>query len=246
MPEHGSARHGAPGNVFVPHQYEEKLVDLGEIDLNYAEAGSPDKPALLLVPSQSESWWGYEKAMSLLVDDFHVFAVDLRGQGRSTWTPGRYSLDNFGNDLVRFIDQVVGRPVVVSGNSSGGVLAAWLAAFARPGQVRAALAEDAPFFASEFEPQGRAHDPPSRRTHRRELEGLPRRPVVGRRLRWLPQGDALVRDPDAPANPAARRGTTEHAGIRPGVGPRVLHQHGRLDLGQHVVVGTGLQRQVGS
>ncbi|MGP3943718.1 alpha/beta fold hydrolase [Streptomyces sp. 6N106] len=37
--------------------------------------------------------------MGLLAENFHVYAVDLRGQGRSSWTPKRYSLDNFGNDL---------------------------------------------------------------------------------------------------------------------------------------------------
>jgi hypothetical protein len=36
-------------------------------------------PALLLVPGQSESWWGYEAAMGLLAKYFQVFAVDLRG-----------------------------------------------------------------------------------------------------------------------------------------------------------------------
>jgi hypothetical protein len=48
--------------------------------------------------------------MRLLADRHQAYAVDLRGQGRSTWTPGRYSLDLFGNDLVRFIDRVIGRP----------------------------------------------------------------------------------------------------------------------------------------
>jgi pimeloyl-ACP methyl ester carboxylesterase len=75
--------------TFVPRDYPEKTVDLGEVTMNYAGAGSPDAPPLLL-----------EK-------DFHVFAVDLRGQGRSTWTPGRYTLDNMGNDLVRFIATVM-------------------------------------------------------------------------------------------------------------------------------------------
>ena len=103
-------------------------------------------------PEQTGSWWGYEEAMRLLSADFHVFAVDLRGQGRTSWTPKRYSLDNFGNDLVRFIALVVQRPVLAAGNSSGGLLAAWLSAFAMPGQIRAALCEDAPFFASELVP----------------------------------------------------------------------------------------------
>ena len=138
--------------TFVPHAYEERAVDLGEISMNYAEAGSKASPALLLIPGQTESWWGYEKAMALLAKDFHVFAVDLRGQGRSSWTPGRYTLDNMGNDLVRFISVVVQRPVISSGCSSGGLLSAWLSAFALPGQLRGAVWEDPPFFASETRP----------------------------------------------------------------------------------------------
>jgi pimeloyl-ACP methyl ester carboxylesterase len=135
--------------TFVPHAFEEHIVDLGEIRMNYATAGEPSKPALLLIPSQSESWWGYERAMPMLAEHFQVFAVDLRGQGRSTWTPGRYTVDVMGGDLVRFIDLVIARPVIVSGLSSGGVLAAWLSAYAKPGQIRAAAYEDPPLFASE-------------------------------------------------------------------------------------------------
>jgi pimeloyl-ACP methyl ester carboxylesterase len=90
--------------------------------------------------------------MPRLAEHFEVFAVDLRGQGRSTRTPGRYTLDNIGNDLVRFIDVVIGRPTIVSGLSSGGVLSAWLSAYAKPGQVVAACYEDPPLFASEVRP----------------------------------------------------------------------------------------------
>lgn len=138
--------------VFVAHRYPEHLVDLGEIRMNYVVAGDPSTPAILLIPAQTESWWGYEDAITLLAETHQVFAVDLRGQGRSTWTPGRYSLDLFGGDLVRFIDLVIDRPVVVSGLSSGGTVAAWLSAFATPGQVIAAVYEDAPLFASEANP----------------------------------------------------------------------------------------------
>jgi pimeloyl-ACP methyl ester carboxylesterase len=139
-------------DIFVPHAFDEQLIDLGEIRMNYATVGEPDRPALLLVPAQTESWWGYEQAMPLLAEHFQVHAVDLRGQGRTTRTPGRYTLDNMGNDLVRFIDLVIGRPAIVSGNSSGGVLAAWLAAYAKPGQLRGAVCEDPPLFSSEVNP----------------------------------------------------------------------------------------------
>lgn len=139
--------------AFVPHAYEERSVDLGEVAMNHTVVGDPGRPALLLIPGQTESWWGYERAIALLAKDFQVFAVDLRGQGRSTRTPGRYSLDTMGNDLVRFIDRVIGRPTIVSGNSSGGVLAAWLSAYAMPGQIRGVCCEDAPLFSSETLPR---------------------------------------------------------------------------------------------
>src|SRR4029077_16706475 len=110
-----------PGETYVPHGFDEHLVDLGEVQMNFATVGDATKPALLLVPGQTESWWGYEGALELLADHFQAYAVDLRGQGRSSRTPGRYTLDLMGNDLVRFIDTVIGRPTIVSGLSSGGV-----------------------------------------------------------------------------------------------------------------------------
>lgn len=141
-----------PDETYVAHSIQEQLVDLGEVELNYATLGDASKPALLLVPGQTESWWGYEAVMPKLAERFQVFAVDLRGQGRSTRTPGRYTLDLIGGDLVRFLDLVVGRPAIVAGLSSGGVLTAWLTAYAKPGQVVAAVYEDPPLFSSEVRP----------------------------------------------------------------------------------------------
>ena len=142
----------AQRDVFVKHAYEERSVNLGEVAMNYVVSGQAANPALLLIPGQTESWWGFEKAIALLDKDFQVFAVDLRGQGRSTWTPRRYTLDNMGNDLVRFIALVIKRPVITSGCSSGGVLSAWLSAFAMPGQLRGSHYEDPPLFSSETNP----------------------------------------------------------------------------------------------
>jgi pimeloyl-ACP methyl ester carboxylesterase len=141
-----------PAATYVPHAFAEQTIDTGEAVINYAVAGSPDKPAVLLIPGQTESWWGYEQAMPLLKEHFQTFAVDLRGQGRSNRTPGRYTLDNFGNDMVRFIALAIKRPVVVSGLSSGGVIAAWLSAYAMPGTVRGAVYEDPPLFSSAVNP----------------------------------------------------------------------------------------------
>lgn len=146
----GSYRFGPdhPSETYVPHAFPEQAIDAGEVTINYAVAGAPDKPALLLIPGQTESWWGYEQAMGLLKEHFQAFAVDLRGQGRSSRTPRRYTLDNFGDDLVRFIGLVIRRPVIISGLSSGGVISAWLSAYAMPGAIRGAHYEDPPLFSS--------------------------------------------------------------------------------------------------
>ena len=141
-----------PDITYIPHKYSEHLFNTGDAVINYAATGSPDKPAIVLIPGQTESWWGYEKAMGILENHFQAFAVDLRGQGRSSRTPGRYTYDNFGNDIVKFITFVVARPVVVSGLSSGGVIAAWLSAYAPPGMIRGAHYEDPPMFSSEVNP----------------------------------------------------------------------------------------------
>ncbi|QQM40804.1 hypothetical protein [Streptomyces liliifuscus] len=48
--------------IYVPHGHPEQTVDLCEVRMNYAGARDPELPAMLLVPAQTESWWGYEDA----------------------------------------------------------------------------------------------------------------------------------------------------------------------------------------
>jgi pimeloyl-ACP methyl ester carboxylesterase len=57
--------------------------------------------------------------------------------------------NQIGADLGDFIEKQIGGPVYVTGNSSGGLLAAWLAAN-RPTLVKAALLEDPPLLSSEY------------------------------------------------------------------------------------------------
>jgi len=65
--------------TYVPDAFAEQTIDTGEAVINYATVGAPEKPALLLIPGQAESWWGYEQAMAFF---------DAPGQGgRSACTP---------------------------------------------------------------------------------------------------------------------------------------------------------------
>lgn len=112
--------------------------------VNYGE-GPDSGPALLLIHGQSVEWEDYAPVLPGLSRKFHVFAVDCYGHGQSSHDPSLYSCGANGEALVRFIDGVVGESCFVSGHSSGGILAAWLAANA-PRQVRGVVLEDPPLF----------------------------------------------------------------------------------------------------
>jgi pimeloyl-ACP methyl ester carboxylesterase len=130
----------------IPDGFTEKQFDTGEVVLNYVE-GPDNGPPLLLIPGQMESWQGYKPVLPALSERFHVLAVDVRGNGKSTWTTGHYSYNECGNDLRIFLNDVIGEPSVVSGLSSGAVLTVWLAAN-DPDMVLAIISEDPPIFSS--------------------------------------------------------------------------------------------------
>lgn len=109
--------------------FEEHKFDTGEVIMNYVTSPSADLP-LVLIPGQAMSWGNYQLVLPKLSGHFEVYAVDLRGHGKSGWTPGAYTFNNLGRDITTFIDRIVGRPAIVSGHSSGGVLAVWLGAYA--------------------------------------------------------------------------------------------------------------------
>jgi pimeloyl-ACP methyl ester carboxylesterase len=130
----------------LPDGFSEKQFNTDGVTLNYVEG--PDNGApFLLIPGQMESWQGYKLVMPELAEHYHVYSVDLRGHGKSTRTPGQYSYNFCGQDLKVFLEQVVKEPTIVSGLSSGAVLAVWLGAYA-PDSVRAVISEDPPMFSS--------------------------------------------------------------------------------------------------
>lgn len=128
--------------------FAEQRFNTGEINLNYV-VGPDHGPALVLVPAQMASWESYSKVLIPLARSFQVFAVDVRGHGRSDWTTGDYSWASVGRDMTAFLNGVVKRPALVSGNSSGGLIALWLVANL-PECVTAIILEDAPVFSAEM------------------------------------------------------------------------------------------------
>jgi pimeloyl-ACP methyl ester carboxylesterase len=127
----------------------EKTAQVGDVNFNYAE-GPDNGPALLLLHAQTLDWYTYSKVLPELSIKFHVFAVDYPGHGKTT-VQGEYPMtaNRIGTDLVKFIETVIRKSVYVTGNSSGGLLTAWIAAN-KPDMVKAIVLEDPPLFSSEF------------------------------------------------------------------------------------------------
>jgi len=127
----------------------EKAVKVGDVNFNYAE-GRNNGPALLLLHAQTLDWNTYSEVLPKLSQKYHVFAVDYPGHGK-TICPDHYNMtvNQIGSDMANFIETVIGEPVYVTGNSSGGLLTVWLAAN-KPDLVKAIVLEDPPLFSSEY------------------------------------------------------------------------------------------------
>lgn len=128
--------------------FQEFQFDTGEIKFNYV-VGPDNGPPLVLIPAQMGMWESYQKVLVPLSNDFQVFALDIRGHGKSSWTPGEYSWRIIGEDMEAFLTGVVKRPAMIAGNSSGGIIALWCAANL-PHLVSAAVLEDTPVFSVEM------------------------------------------------------------------------------------------------
>ncbi|NIS79340.1 MAG: alpha/beta fold hydrolase [Anaerolineales bacterium] len=128
--------------------FEERRFNTGEIEMNYV-VGPNHGPALVLVPAQIGTWESYQRVLLPLSHKFQVYSIDIRGHGKSDWTTGDYSWESIGRDMTAFLKQVVRRPAIISGNSSGGLIALWSAANL-PERVSAIILEDTPVFSAEM------------------------------------------------------------------------------------------------
>lgn len=125
--------------------FEEKQAELpnGTV-LNYGVGGPEDGTPLFLIHGQQVAWEDYARVLPTLAKTWRVYAVDCHGHGDSTHDPARYTCQAMTEDFVWFIENVIGKPCVLSGHSSGGILASAIAATA-PEDALGLLIEDSPF-----------------------------------------------------------------------------------------------------
>ncbi|MGI6260157.1 MAG: alpha/beta hydrolase [Anaerolineaceae bacterium] len=113
----------------------------------YCIEGPNNGPALLLLHGQQASSFDYAKVLPELSKEFHVYALDYYGHGKSSKDPEKYNAVAIGNDIIWFIENVIQDKVYISGHSSGALLAAYVSANA-PEYIIATVLEDGPFFST--------------------------------------------------------------------------------------------------
>ena len=90
--------------------------------INFAKGPENGSP-LLLIHGISGRWQDWNSVSEAFAADWQVYAVDLRGHGKSTWTAEGYHWRLYSEDQVEFLERVIGEPAHVTGHSLGGMTA---------------------------------------------------------------------------------------------------------------------------
>lgn len=117
-------------------------VDVGGVRLAYQVSGQEAAPPLVLLHALGEDSTDWAEVAPALARGRRVYALDLRGHGRSDW-PGDYSLELMRADVLQFLDALGLGTVELIGHSMGGVVA-YLLAQDRPRRVSRLVLEDVP------------------------------------------------------------------------------------------------------
>ena len=120
----------------------ERLFNAKAVKLNYLDHGSSSGNPLVMLHGGAWRWQEYLSLIPSLGRRWHIYALDLRGNGRSGWVPGKYRLEDFTVDNAEFVSRLK-VPAVLVGHSIGGVIALMVAARC-PDKVKALIIEDSP------------------------------------------------------------------------------------------------------
>lgn len=128
--------------------------DTGTLQLNFIETTDKGIP-LLLLHGGSSRWQTFSSIIPDLEDLAHIFAVDLRGHGKSD-RGDNYQIQSYAADIAAFIERHIQKPTIVFGHSLGGMVGIVLAAN-YPGLVRGLIIGDSPFSSDVLKSGDNAH-----------------------------------------------------------------------------------------
>ncbi|WP_085581698.1 MULTISPECIES: 3-oxoadipate enol-lactonase [unclassified Pseudomonas] len=102
------------------------FVPLADGELHYQIEGPVDAPVLVLSNSLGTDLHMWDVQMPAFTGHFRVLRFDTRGHGRSLVTPGPYSIEQLGRDVLALLDALNIERAHFCGLSMGGLIGQWL------------------------------------------------------------------------------------------------------------------------
>ncbi|MHC8368213.1 3-oxoadipate enol-lactonase [Pseudomonas sp. ZT5P21] len=102
------------------------FVQLAEGELNYQLDGPVDAPVLVLSNSLGTDLHMWDAQIAGFTEHFRVLRFDTRGHGKSLVTPGPYSIEQLGHDVLALLDAMHIDKAHFCGLSMGGLIGQWL------------------------------------------------------------------------------------------------------------------------
>ncbi|MBE7373383.1 3-oxoadipate enol-lactonase [Pseudomonas lopnurensis] len=101
-------------------------VKLADGELNYRLDGPADAPVLVLSNSLGTSLEMWDAQVPAFGEHFRLLRYDTRGHGGSLVTPGPYSIEQLGGDVLALVDALGIERFAFCGLSMGGLIGQWL------------------------------------------------------------------------------------------------------------------------
>jgi 3-oxoadipate enol-lactonase len=106
------------------------FAQLRDARLHYELSGPADAATLMLSNSLGSNLSLWDPQMPRFTQRFRVLRYDTRGHGQSSVTPGPYTVEQLGHDVLALLDTLHLEPVHFCGLSMGGSTGMWLATHA--------------------------------------------------------------------------------------------------------------------
>lgn len=129
--------------MIIEHTYKKQ-----GIELNYYESENA-LPPIVLLHAQGVDATSFKNVWTQLSKKYHVYAVDCYGHGKSLHDVKQYNIIDISKAIICFIEDVVKDKVTLLGHSSGGLIAAYIAANTE--LCNHLILEDPPLFSSQGE-----------------------------------------------------------------------------------------------
>lgn len=107
------------------------FVDSNNMRTYFEWSEEKDLPVLVLSNSLGADLSMWNAQIEEFSKHFRVLRYDTRGHGRSETTPGTYTIEQLGGDVIAMLDELNLRHVAFCGLSMGGMIGQWLAIHAK-------------------------------------------------------------------------------------------------------------------